>query len=443
MQGQLDKALENPKVRAAWDALDRSPGLLIVAGRYVPGMRFAVNASMGLSSIPYRRFLPWSVLGGVLWSVYTCALAYRVATTLSGFPLASLVISSLITSAALAAIYFVDRRRSRAATECRADRCRARSRQVPAELRRIRASKMDSRRPRRRRRPGPAPSTIARASGSRRRLRAREAPANGTCRSRSRFRAAGTKPARRGERSRRGDRLSAVPVAACRSALIVGGALGLMNADSTEEAVASGGLPAAVVNTIGDVARAADSDWWWLLAVGVPLLLWAGYTGAKAVQLIHSLVWDEPPPRTKPLQSSLAFTGVLCAVMAAVALTWWLRDESWLVASSRPRSPSCPLAALWLWVSLHLPHGDAPWQALLPGALVVAIGFQVLHGLIVEFLVPKLEKSTTLYGSLGAMTTLLFFMYFVGRLVVTAPDSQQLPPSRAPQATEVTTAPSG
>ena len=37
VQGQLDTALENPKVRAGWDALDRSPGLMIVAGRYVPG----------------------------------------------------------------------------------------------------------------------------------------------------------------------------------------------------------------------------------------------------------------------------------------------------------------------------------------------------------------------------------------------------------------------
>ena len=115
VQGQLDKALQNSKIRAGWDALDRSPGLLIVAGRYVPGMRFAVNASMGLSDIPYRRFLLWSVIGGVLWSVYTCALAYNVATTLSGFPLASLVISGLITSAALAAIYFVDRSRRRGA----------------------------------------------------------------------------------------------------------------------------------------------------------------------------------------------------------------------------------------------------------------------------------------------------------------------------------------
>ena len=203
--------------------------------------------------------------------------------------------------------------------------------------------------------------------------------------------------------------------------LIVGGALGLMNADSTEEAFATGGLPAAVVNFVGDVARAADSDWWWLLAVGVPLLVWAGYTGAKAVELIHSLVWDEPPPRTQPLKSSLAFTGVVCAVLAAGALTWWLRDETWLVGLLAAALATVPLAGLWLWVSLRLPHGDAGWQALLPGALVVAIGFQVLHELIVEFLVPKLEKSTTLYGSLGAMTTLLFFMYFVGRLVVTSP----------------------
>ena len=76
-------------------------------------MRFAVNATMGLSDIPYRRFLLWSIVGGTLWSVYTCALAYKVATTLSGYPLASIVISSLITSAALCAVFFVDRHRRR------------------------------------------------------------------------------------------------------------------------------------------------------------------------------------------------------------------------------------------------------------------------------------------------------------------------------------------
>ncbi len=203
--------------------------------------------------------------------------------------------------------------------------------------------------------------------------------------------------------------------------LILGGALGLMDADSTEEALEGGGLPAAVVDVIGDVARAAESDWWWLLGIGVPLLLWAGYSGAKAVQLIHSLIWDQLPPRTRPLTSSLGFTGVLCAFMAAFGLTWWLRDEASLERLLAATLATAPLAALWLWASLRLPHGDASWRALLPGALLVAVGVQVLHVLIVEFLVPKLEKATTLYGSIGAMTTILFFMYFAGRLVVTSP----------------------
>ncbi len=115
MQPHLDKALEDDKVRVAWDAMNRSPGLLIVAGRYVPGMRFVVNASMGLSDIAYRRFLGWSVVSGILWSVYTCGLAYYVATTLSGYPLASLLISSLITAGALALVFYVARSKKRKA----------------------------------------------------------------------------------------------------------------------------------------------------------------------------------------------------------------------------------------------------------------------------------------------------------------------------------------
>ena len=201
--------------------------------------------------------------------------------------------------------------------------------------------------------------------------------------------------------------------------LVIGGALGFADADNTEDAVEGGGLPAAVTNAVGDAARSANSNSWWLLAVGVPLLLWAGFTGGKAIQLIHSLVWDEPPPKPKPVKMSLAFTGMVCAFLAVVALTWWVRDD-W-PGILAPVVTVAPLAALWLLVSLHLPHRDAPWRALLPGALLVAIGFQVLHEAIGYLLVPKLEKSTSLYGSLGATTTLLFFMYMTALLVVTAP----------------------
>jgi uncharacterized BrkB/YihY/UPF0761 family membrane protein len=203
--------------------------------------------------------------------------------------------------------------------------------------------------------------------------------------------------------------------------LIVGGVLGLGDAASIEDAVASGGLPGAVVDAIGDIARAADSSTWWLLLTGVPLLLWEGYTGARALQLIHALVWDEPPPRIRPLQSSLVFSAGMWVFVAVVGVTWWLRDWPTLAWLGVVVVMVGPLAALWLLVSLRLPHGTAAWTALLPGALLVAIGFQVVHGLVVYLLGPKLETSTSLFGALGVVATVLFFMWAVGRIVVTAP----------------------
>ena len=66
--------------------LGRSGPLLIACGRFVPGVRFAVNVSMGSTEYPYRRFLLFSAIGGVAWAVYTCLLAYWVGTALADFP---------------------------------------------------------------------------------------------------------------------------------------------------------------------------------------------------------------------------------------------------------------------------------------------------------------------------------------------------------------------
>jgi len=113
MGPQIERARANDRVRDALATMNSSAAVLIVGGRYVPGMRFVVNATMGLSDIKYRRFLAWSVLSGILWSTYTCALAYKVSTELAGFPLASVVISGLVTTIALAAIFMFVRRRKR------------------------------------------------------------------------------------------------------------------------------------------------------------------------------------------------------------------------------------------------------------------------------------------------------------------------------------------
>jgi membrane-associated protein len=121
IQPQVDRARRNTQVGQALDIMESSAPVLIVGGRYVPGMRFVVNATMGLSSMPYRRFLPWSILSGVLWSVYTCVLAYNIGLALADFPLASVVISGVVTTVAIGIVFMTLRRHRRAAASAQAN----------------------------------------------------------------------------------------------------------------------------------------------------------------------------------------------------------------------------------------------------------------------------------------------------------------------------------
>jgi membrane-associated protein len=115
VERQLEQVKANEKVNQALALMDASAPILIVGGRYVPGLRFVVNATMGLSTMKYSRFLAWSTLSGIVWSVYTCVLAYTIGLSLGGYPLASVVISSLVTTTAIAVV-FLTLRRHRAKT---------------------------------------------------------------------------------------------------------------------------------------------------------------------------------------------------------------------------------------------------------------------------------------------------------------------------------------
>ena len=113
IQPKLDAALSNDKVAAAMDFIGSSAPTMLIFGRYVPGMRFVVNAAFGLAAHPYKHFLLWSAVGGITWSIYTCSLAYLIGTALADFPLASVIISGLVTTVAIAVVYLTVRRRRR------------------------------------------------------------------------------------------------------------------------------------------------------------------------------------------------------------------------------------------------------------------------------------------------------------------------------------------
>jgi len=117
LRARLDAASKkNERVASGLDLLGRSAPLLIACGRFVPGVRFAVNVLMGMTEYPYRRFLVFSAIGGTAWAIYTCVLAYLVSTALADFALASIVISGLITSALVGGVYWIDRHRRASGT---------------------------------------------------------------------------------------------------------------------------------------------------------------------------------------------------------------------------------------------------------------------------------------------------------------------------------------
>jgi membrane protein DedA with SNARE-associated domain len=78
---------------------------LIVCGRFVPGLRFVVGATMGLSRYPYRRFLLWDAIGGTAWATSTCLVSYAFASLIEDRPIVSIAVSGLMTTALLALLY--------------------------------------------------------------------------------------------------------------------------------------------------------------------------------------------------------------------------------------------------------------------------------------------------------------------------------------------------
>jgi membrane protein DedA with SNARE-associated domain len=113
LKARLEAASKkDERVASGLDLLGRSGPLLIACGRFVPGVRFAVNVMMGMTEYPYRRFLLFSAIGGAAWAAYTCVLAYLVSTALADFALASIVISGLITSVLVGGVYWIDRHRT-------------------------------------------------------------------------------------------------------------------------------------------------------------------------------------------------------------------------------------------------------------------------------------------------------------------------------------------
>jgi membrane protein DedA with SNARE-associated domain len=105
MEDKVERAQRNPKVARSLEVLSQTAPMLIVFGRFVPGLRFMLGATMGLTRYPYPRFLLWDAIGGTLWAAYTCVFSYLVASIIQDKPLLSIAVSVVVTTALLGLLY--------------------------------------------------------------------------------------------------------------------------------------------------------------------------------------------------------------------------------------------------------------------------------------------------------------------------------------------------
>jgi uncharacterized BrkB/YihY/UPF0761 family membrane protein len=203
--------------------------------------------------------------------------------------------------------------------------------------------------------------------------------------------------------------------------VFVTGGLGLGDGRRVATAVTTSGLDPDLANALVNSWESTKGAQWWLLLVGGWLVLWTGYLAVKALVLVHAAVWGVPPPPARnPLRGSLAFTAGVVVFGASVWGARWAREHSLGLGLLATFAVILIPFAMWLLAAQLLPREPVEWRALVPGAVLFAVGVQALHLFTVFYLSPKLHHSTQLYGVLGIVATLLFWLYMTGRLVVAA-----------------------
>lgn len=98
-------------VSSAAGRLDRNGASMILAGRFVPVGRVAVNLAAGATGMRYRRYAALSGLASCAWVTVTSAVGLLAGMWLGGQPLVAMAVSASVGLATGAAIDAVTRRR--------------------------------------------------------------------------------------------------------------------------------------------------------------------------------------------------------------------------------------------------------------------------------------------------------------------------------------------
>lgn len=206
-------------------------------------------------------------------------------------------------------------------------------------------------------------------------------------------------------------------------ALVLVAGLGLGSdaaSTSPESAAESLGLAGLVSSSVASAAK--DSARWYALLVGVPILFLATRSVLRALIGAHRLVWTDlraAAPRPTP-RATLRLLALILSFFAVTAIAEAARAWSSGFGVLVSLILIGPYAGIWLLISIRLPHRDADWKSLLPGALLFGVGIELLQLAVAYVIAPMSLNKQGTYGALGMAAGVLLGLFFFSRLTVGA-----------------------
>ena len=181
------------------------------------------------------------------------------------------------------------------------------------------------------------------------------------------------------------------------------------------------GLSAVSAAAASDAIEQQAHSTWYFLGSGLVLIAWFGPGALRALSLAHAVAWRLPPAKfRRPVRAGLAFSAIVTALILGSASTAFLRESTPVLGLVVTVAFVLVYAGVYVWLAAHLPNRATDWRAFIPGAVLVAVGAQAVHLLVVIYLAPKIGRSSELYGTLSAATVVLLWLYLIARLLVAA-----------------------
>ena len=171
-------------------------------------------------------------------------------------------------------------------------------------------------------------------------------------------------------------------------------------------------------SVLAQVGAQAERGRYATALVGVLLLGFTGISLARALDRVRARIWRIPPDQK--VGSVLVRAGRYTAVLLAIVVINVVGPVIGTATGIPPVAIVLPSLACFVVLTTLLLSGDWPpsWGQTLPGAVLVALGFEGLHLVAVYYLPGKLARASELYGVLGVAASLLVWLALIARLVV-------------------------